>query len=160
MRECAVYSLAWWNRIRRLLWVLVKLQPLYKVSCNNCVCVCVCLGICPKHACLGGLSRVASRMSEWSHLSWGRLGCFSPKKGEWRAFGYQSKKENLCWWVFKEYYPSKDIGQRQALGRAKMLGRAAKLIHGRSPIVWVSEMPRAIGVTYVAFGRDQIDYLV
>lgn len=52
-----VYSLALWNRIRRLLGGgLVKLLPLYKVSCTGClyVCVCVCLGIYPEHACPGG----------------------------------------------------------------------------------------------------------
>lgn len=41
--EGSVYSLAQWNRIKRLLGVLVKLQPLYKVSCTNCVCVYVCV---------------------------------------------------------------------------------------------------------------------
>lgn len=41
--EGSVYSLAQWNRIKRLLGVLVKLQPLYKVSCTNCVRVYVCV---------------------------------------------------------------------------------------------------------------------
>lgn len=42
-RKDAVYSVAQWNRIRRLLGVLVKLQPLYKVSRTNCVQVCMCV---------------------------------------------------------------------------------------------------------------------
>lgn len=42
-RKDAVYSVAQWNRIRRLLGVLVKLQPLYKVIRTNCVQVCMCV---------------------------------------------------------------------------------------------------------------------